>query len=250
MGVRKVAYPGAEEREARDPEIQDPGPLCLDIVGVRSLEVRWIFAGRLPAAMAGWIGCFPARTLMLEDVYLVDPHLAGLSVKVREGRALEVKKYHGSPGFIEVPRCARGRLEAWQKWSFPCYPVGRGGGDPAGWRTVRKRRRISGFSRAGGSAVARAAGPGGKPGCAVELAEFRSLGDDWWTLGFEATGPAAVLRDQLEAAAALVFSRALPGEVGLDMNDCMSYAQWLRRCSAPQRLPGTGLADIVMKSRA
>ena len=229
MGVTKVAYPGVEERAAIDQETQDRGPLCSDIQGVRSLEVRWIFAGPLSAAMAGWIGCFPAQTLVLEDRYLVDPHLPGLSVKVRAGRALEVKVYHGSPSLIEVPGYARGRLEAWQKWSFPCCPVGRGGGDPAGWRTVRKRRRISRFSRACGAAAARAAGPGEKPECAVELAEFHSRGDAWWTLGFEATGPAALLPGQLEAAAVLVFSRALPEEVDLDLNDCMSYAQWLRR---------------------
>lgn len=201
---------------------------CLDIEGIRSLEARWIFAGPLPTAMAGWIGRFPAETVALTDAYLVNPSLPGLSVKVREGRALEVKVCHGSPGLIELPSRARGRLEAWQKWSFPCAPVGRGGGDPACWRTVRKRRRISRFSRDDGPAVTGAPGPGEKPECAVELAEFRALGEDWWTLGFEATGPPAVLSGQLEAAAALLFSRALPGEVDLDMNSCMSYAQWLR----------------------
>ena len=191
--------------------------------------MRWIFAGRLPSAMAGWIGRFPAQTTVLEDAYLVEPHLPGLSVKVRERRALEVKAYHGSPGTIEVPRRARGRLEAWQKWSFPCDPASHGRDDPAGWQTVRKTRRISRFSRAGETAVARAAAPGEGPECAVELAEFRTVGEDWWTLGFEATGPAAALRGQLEAAAALVFGRALPGEAELGLADCMSYAQWLRR---------------------
>ena len=229
MGVTKGAYPSVEEREAMGPGVPDWEPLCSDVEGVRSLEVRWIFAGPLLATMAGWIGRFPAETVTLADAYLVNPPLPGLSVKVREGRALEVKVYHGSPGLIELPSRARGRLEAWQKWSFPCAPVGRGGGDPAGWRTVRKRRRISRFSRAGGRAGARDPGPGKKPECAVELAEFSALGEDWWTLGFEATGPPAALPGQLEAAAALVFSRALPGEVDLDMNGCMSYAQWLRR---------------------
>ena len=189
----------------------------------------WIFAGPLPAAMAGWIGRFPAETTTLEDAYLLEPHLPGLSVKVREGRALEVKVYRGSPGLIEVPRRARGRLEAWQKWSFPCDPVGRGAGDPAGWRTVGKRRRISQFSWAGQPAGVSDPGPGEKPGCAVELTEVRSLGEDWWTLGLEGTGPAAVLRAQLEATVALVFGRALPDEVELGLNDCMSYAHWLRR---------------------
>jgi hypothetical protein len=54
-------------------------------------------------------------------------------------------------------------------------------------------------------------------------------GEAWWTLGFEATGPAEALRGELDAAAALVFAQALPGEVELGMDDSKSYAQWLRR---------------------
>ncbi len=87
--------------------------------GVRGLEVRWIFAGQLEAAVTGWFGRFPARMESREDSYLLDPRLRGLSVKVRGGGALEVKVYHGSPGILEVAERARGRMESWQKWSFP-----------------------------------------------------------------------------------------------------------------------------------
>lgn len=229
MSVIKVADPVIAGRVAAGPAGRYRRPPVPGIEGTRSLEVRWIFAGPVPAAMAGWIGRFPAQTTVLEDVYLVDPHLPGLSVKVRERRALELKLYHGSPGTIEVPGRARGRLEAWQKWSFPCDPADRGGGDLPGWQAIRKKRRISWFSRPGEPAGARPAGPGGTPGCAVELAEFRTVGEDWWTLGFEATGPVTAQRGQLEAAAALVFGRALPGEVELGPAACMSYARWLRR---------------------
>ena len=90
---------------------------------VRSLEVRWIFPGQLETAVAGWFGRFPARVESREDTYLLDPQLRGLSVKVRGGGALEVKVYHGSPGILEVAGRARGRLQAWQKWSFPFSPL-------------------------------------------------------------------------------------------------------------------------------
>jgi hypothetical protein len=203
-------------------------PESWGVEGVRSLEVRWIFPGRLATAMTSWFDRFPAKTVTLADAYLEDPDLPGLSVKVRGGQALEIKVYHGSPGLLEVPGRARGRLESWQKWSFPCDPVSQGSDDPAGWRTVRKRRRVSRFSLAGRPARARFPGPGEKPGCAVELAEFYALGEDWWTLGFEATSPADALGGQLEAAAALVFAQPLPGGVELDMDDSMSYPQWLR----------------------
>ena len=50
---------------------------------VRSLEVRWIFPGQLEGAVVRWFGRFPARTEAREDIYLLDPRLPGLSVKVR-----------------------------------------------------------------------------------------------------------------------------------------------------------------------
>ena len=142
--------------------------------GVHSLEVRWIFEGQLEAGVAGWFGRFPAGTESREDTYLLDPQLPGLSVKVRAGGALEVKVYGGSPGILEVAGRARGRLESWQKWSFPVSPVSPDSGGPAGWRPVRKRRRISRFSRASGPVATRALGRGQHPRCEVELTEVRT----------------------------------------------------------------------------
>jgi hypothetical protein len=196
---------------------------------LRSLEVRWIFAGQLKAAVAGWFGRFPAGTESREDTYLLDPQLPGLSVKIRGGGALEVKAYQGSPGTLEVAGRARGRMESWQKWSFPFRPPRQDSGDPAGWRPVAKRRRISRFSLASGSAAAPVPGPGQEPRCEVELTEVRTAGQDWWSLGFEATGPADLLRSELEATAALVFAQALPGGVEPGTDESRSYAEWLCR---------------------
>jgi len=217
-----VAYSGAATMTATQPE--GPGS-----AGVRSLEVRWIFPGQLPPAVAGWFARFPAGITALEDAYLLDPHLPGLSVKVRAGRALEVKAYRGSPALFEVTGRARGRLESWHKWSFPCDQPNQGLGELAGWRLVSKRRRISWFSLAAGPARSCVPELGERPGCAVELTEIHTGGEAWWTLGFEATGPASLLRSELQAAAALVFARALPAGVKLDMDDSRSYQQWLLR---------------------
>ena len=74
---------------------------------------------------------------------------------------------------------------------------------------------------------------GGDAGCEVELTEVRAGGRAWWTLGFEATGPAGGLRTELEAAAALVFTQALPGGVELRTDDSQSYMQWLTGAPAP-----------------
>ncbi len=204
---------------------EPPDNLACETVG--SLEVRWIFPGRMDSAVAGWFGRFPARTESREDTYLLDPPLRGLSVKIRGGGALEVKAYRGSPGIVEVADGVRGRLEFWQKWSFPLRPPGGHGGRPPGWTPVRKRRRISRFSSASGPAAERAPGIGQQLRCNVELTEVHALGQDWWTLGLEASGPADLLRRELEATAALVFAQAMPGGVVPSPADSRSYTEWL-----------------------
>ncbi len=201
---------------------------------VRSLEVRWIFPGQMGTAVAGWFGRFPAETQSREDTYLLHPQLRGLSVKVRGGWALEVKVYRGSPGVLEVPGRARGRMQSWQKWSFPFSPLRPDSAGPVGWQPVRKRRRISRFPLASGPVAARGAKPGSEPRCEVELTEVRTRGQDWWTLGFEATGPASLLRSELQATAALVFAHALPSSVEPGPNESRSYAEWLCQGAAGQ----------------
>lgn len=63
----------------------------------------------------------------------------------------------------------------------------------------------------------------------MELTEVRARGQDWWTLGFEATGPADLLRSELQAAAALVFAQPLPAGVEPGLDYSRSYAEWLGR---------------------
>jgi hypothetical protein len=202
--------------------------------GVCSLEVRWILGGRLGTAVAGWFGRFPVGVESREDTYLLDPRLPGLSVKVRGGGALEVKAYRESPGILDVAGRARGRVESWQKWSFPISPLSQDTGNPASWMPVRKSRRISWFSPDSRPIGAHTPGLGPKPGCKVELTEVRTPDQDWWSLGFEVIGPANMLGSELEATAALVFAEALPGGMELGLDESTSYAEWLcRRPAAP-----------------
>ena len=138
---------------------------------------------------------------------------------------------------------ALGRMHYWQKWSFPCDPPSLDNDVPAGWRPVRKRRRISRFTLASGQIAAGAPGPGGEPRCEVEITEIRTHGQDWWTLGFEATGPADLLRSALESTAALVFAHALPGGLQPGPDDSWSYAEWLcRRLGAETDADGLWLS--------
>jgi hypothetical protein len=112
-----------------------------------------------------------------------------------------VKAYRGGPGLFHVAGRARGRLESWEKCSFPHGPPSHDSGDPSGWRPVSKRRRISWLSLASGLARSDVPGLDEEPGCAVELTDVHVRGEAWWTLGFEATGPADALRGELEAVA-------------------------------------------------
>jgi hypothetical protein len=193
--------------------------------------MRWFFPGQPETAVARWFGRFPTETQSREDTYLLDPQLRGLSVKIRGGSALDVKVYRGSPGLLYLPGRARGRMESWQKWSFPIAPLRQDSDDLAGWRPVRKMRRISRFSPASRPVSAQATGLGQEPQCAVELTEVRTSGRDWWTLGFETTGPDHLLRRALQATAALVFAQALPGSVEPGTDESRSYIEWL--CQRP-----------------
>ena len=224
----------AGQREEHVTMTAEP-PESLVAEAVRSLEVRWIFPDQLEAAVADWFGRFPTRMESREDIYLLHPHLPGLSVKVRGGGALEVKSFGGSPGIFEVAGRARGRIESWQKWSFPVSPRSQDSGDPAGWRRVTKRRRISQFSSPRRLIAAPTAGLSQQPRCEAELTEVRTRGQDWWSLGFEATGPADLLRSELETTAALVFAHALPGGVEPGPDESSSYAQWLRQQPGRQK---------------
>jgi hypothetical protein len=207
-----------------------PGPPGPSAIGGRStIEVRWILPGQLDAAIASWFGRFPAGLESREDAYLIHPVLPGLAVKIRAGQLLEVKRYHGSPGILDAAGGTRGRIESWRKWSFPFVPLGPDDAGLPGWVVVHKRRWLSRFRLVGGRLTADAAERATGPECGVELTEIRSGGKTWWSLGFETTGPAGLLRRTLEDAAALMFAQAPPGEVKFDLSHCQSYAEWLLR---------------------
>jgi hypothetical protein len=196
-----------------------------------SLEVRWILPGPLPAAVRDWFGRFPAEAEAREDTYPLQPQLRGLSVKLRDGSVLDVKYYLGSPAIPSLP--IRGRLEFWRKWSFPYQPPGQAEAPPAGWVTVRKQRRNSWFPLALGQNPAPAPELATQAGCAVELTQFHAHHHPWWTVGFEATGPAGLLRPSLQHAADMVFAQPLPAGIELGPDNSRSYAQWLSQRPGP-----------------
>jgi hypothetical protein len=233
-------YPG-EGAITADPPFTDILARLLAVPGsegVDSLEVRWIFPGQLGTAAAGWFGRFPVTPESREDTYLLDPSLGQRSVKVRGGGPLEIKEYRGSPGLLDLAGRACGHLEHWRKWSLAVSPLSQAGGNPPGWRPVRKKRRLCWFSL-GRPVTVPAPQAAQAPACAVELTELTTSGQDWWSLGFEATGPAGLLRGELEATAALVFAEPMPDGVKPGPDQSRSYAEWLAQglvSQAPEHL--------------
>ena len=140
----------------------------------------------------------------------------------------------GGEGIPRQPRgswrCRAGHAAAWRRGRSGRFPSAR---SAPGQR--RPGRLDAGTQKAAyqpvpaGQRVDRGARPGlgPQPQCKVELTEIRVHGQHWWTLGFEATGPASLLRSELQAAAALVFAQALPGGVEPGPDESRSYAQWL-----------------------
>ena len=230
LGAVTVPLVGASEENSRAP---NTAAACDEL---SSLEVRWIFPGELKPAVAGWFGQFPARTETREDRYLVNPRLRGRSVKIRGNVSLEVKAYCGSQGSLKVPGHIRGHIQAWHKWSLPLSRL-RADCAPAGWRQVCKTRQLSRFVLASGEFVPDNPELRKQPGCSVELTEIRAQGEDWWSLGFEASSPgdcrlgtSDLLRSELTATAAQVFAQSAPTvEPGTDY--FASYVQWLAHTS-------------------
>jgi hypothetical protein len=77
-----------------------------------TLEVRWILPGTPPAAVLQWFGRLSARTETREDLYLLNPRLEGLSMRIRGDALLEVKHHLGSSGIFELPGRASGRMSS------------------------------------------------------------------------------------------------------------------------------------------
>lgn len=186
--------------------------------------------------MIDWFNPHVMEIETREDLYLIGRGIQGLSVKLRGGTVLDIKVSSGSPGALEVANHAQGRLQAWKKWSFPLTASPETGASSSDWVRVGKRRRIGRFSFVDGDPVPQVSrASDNMKTCAVELTDIESREESWWTLGFEAAGDPGTRKDAIEATASLLFSELLPaGELNVD--DSMSYADWLR-APAPGSIP-------------
>ncbi len=185
--------------------------------------MRWIYPGRVPEAMIGWLG--PCAEEIREDRYLIYPSSGELGVKIKGALQLDLKAFRGSPGELAIPGGGRGSLEIWEKWTFPLDARGLPPADAPGWLTLRKRRRRRSFRVAGEGVVERPVSEAEPPGCTVELTEVGVSEGAWWSLGLEAGGASDMLRAALDATAESLFRD--PPPLSLDLRGSTSYARWL-----------------------
>jgi hypothetical protein len=184
-------------------------------------EVRWFLPGALPPAVQRWFvdavaavgGDAPDEPDRRTDHYLVAVPDDSLGIKVRAGADVEVKARIRDVGEVGLGQDVAGRLERWRKWSIPIstgsVPV------DSGWLAVDKSR-LSVTVRLGEGAV-----------CSVEVTNVTAAHEEWWTLGFEATGELDAVEDTVRAAATATFRRPPPME--LSAKDSFGYPAWLRR---------------------
>jgi hypothetical protein len=203
-----------------------------------TLEVRWIHRGPVPEAMISWLGPFADPIERRHDRYFVDPADPDLGVKIRDTALLDLKASRGSPGRLSVPGAGRGRLELWEKWSFPLHESAVASADDPGWLGLEKSRRRRSFSVGDDGVVERSVSEAALPGCSIELTQIAIGRGLWWTLGLEATGGRETLERNLRSTAARLFREPSPDPKLLDLRHSMSYPRWLHR-----KLARSGAAD-------
>ncbi len=197
-----------------------------------SAEVRWFYAGKIPAKLRSWFRKLAAdaepQPLRI-DHYLLERDTDAVGIKFREGR-VEVKQRQGERRLISFGPGWDGYVESWRKWGFPLAKAQRRGQafeSFDNWIAVQKKRRVVTYSISPkGKLIALPGDAGGECGCSVELTQVRIKKTPWWTLGFEAKGHPENLESTLEQVARAVLNGSAP--LTFKLTDSLSYPGWLQ----------------------
>ncbi|MBN1673540.1 MAG: hypothetical protein JXR37_21015 [Kiritimatiellae bacterium] len=203
---------------------------------LRTAEVRWFYPGAVPREIHAWLqraGCTleakPART----DHYL---RLAdeALGVKLREGR-LELKQRVDSAGVISLHQRAAGLVERWRKWSFALADSVEALNAllrPAScWIAVNKERALCTVPPPQTPREETPAPASPLQGCNLELTAVRAGRNEWWSLGFEAFGPAETVLASLRRATTRLFTGDEPPTLHAEAS--YGYPKWLAGLPPP-----------------
>jgi hypothetical protein len=221
-----------------------------------STELRWFFeievppgqnleAAQIPAAVQTWFNGgengLPKGAGFIDsearpDTYLSLPDSVDLSVKVRAGKRVEIKRRHIDVGLRTWPGGVEGRVEQWLKWSFALAEKDDKGetiagpdiSAPAGsWLIVDKLRHLRKFEVKAGDKVEAVPKSSFPPqGCNLEITRLVYSNRVWWSLGFESFGGLDTVEKNLDLVMNYI-ALDFPGVSMLKAEHSYAYPAWL-----------------------
>jgi hypothetical protein len=185
-----------------------------------SLELRWFMPGQVPDRI---IDVFASPLSSTVEEWRIDSYWplsrGDVGVKRRNGGPVEMKVRRSARPWRH-PNGPEGVTEQWNKWRPNRLDLD---GRDAEWIEVHKHVLTRTFALAGREVSGQV--DGRRPRCEVEIAQLSVGAAEWWTVAFEATGPARVQPFVLWSAFESVWSPELSSSVDGGLN--VGYPQWL-----------------------
>ena len=202
--------------------------------------MRWFGEGGIPGIVRTWFDQCQGEITghqVRTDTYLGDLGSDVLGIKIREGR-LEIKHRTHRFGPVQLHRQVNGLVEQWRKWGLILEPD-QFNSDVTDftdlhWIRVKKDRQLRRYQLTLNgllSPVVAVTGPADEAAtnqvrvCDVELTSIQVVNRRWWSLAFEASGPADnTYEDLLTVIGRLVESNEPPP---LTTANSFGYPYWL-----------------------
>lgn len=185
-----------------------------------SLELRWFMPGAMPEPLLATFeseGSTAARERRRDSYWQL--HRVDIGVKRRNGGPVEMKVRRSARPWA-MPSGSPAVSEQWNKWRPDRLVLE---GQHGAWLDVDKELWTRTLGPLGHEMDSPA--DGRRARCEVELAALTLASTEWWTVGFEVTGPAAwqssILRAAFDKLWSPTFERWLDGGVNA------GYPEWL-----------------------
>jgi hypothetical protein len=193
----------------------------------------------LPSEVKSWFGKCPGDADGWEsrvDSYL-DLNSDDIGIKLREGR-LEIKQRSDKFGFLQFHDRVAGSVERWWKIGADLSQIPENDkllfDTRSGWIAVGKERKLKIYRSEDFVSESTKDNPedGHMPsdnelelGCTFEIANIHLMGQEWWSLAFEAYGESgAAYRLLLNVIKLLSETQETPA---LSASESFSYPHWL-----------------------
>ena len=212
-----------------------------------SAEIRWFLEGTPDTNVRSWFDDseFSREEDPRIDSYLLLPGCATCGAKIRQGH-FEIKAQASAAEAVVFSNGIAGRRASWVKWASgltgaQLLQEQRG---PETWVQVEKTRTLRLFALSENIEEKPAGEWLAGPGCFVELAALRVLGEsadwhdaaNWWSVCLEAFGHAEEVCRHVDATAASDWLRPIAAALPADAS--MSYPEWLQRVAGSKSKAG------------